>query len=96
MDFLVESKNSLNQFWNVEKKKHLLKKCLVRYFYFQRPKSAAEIKLSIKYGIANITTGIKELISVDVFIEQSRYNSYLKRQAKLFGLQNNAFLFFGN
>ncbi len=51
---------------NVEKKKHLPKKCLVRYLYFHEPKSAAEISINIQSGTSDIRTGIKELISEGV------------------------------
>jgi len=91
MDFLTESKNSIQQLSNVEKKKHLLKKRIVKYLYFNGSKSAAEISKKLKSSIPTITTTINELIAVDVISEQGQGNSSGGRRPNLYGLQNNTF-----
>ena len=95
MDFLTETKNSLHQLSNVEKKKHLLKKRIVRYLYFNGPKSAAEISKKLKSSIPTITTTIIELISNDVIKEQGQGNSSGGRRPNLYGLQNDTFFILG-
>lgn len=95
MDFLTKSKKSLEQLSNVEKKKHLLKKRIVRYLYFNGPNSAAEISKKLKSSIPTITATINELISLDVLIEQGQGNSSGGRKPNLFGLQNNTFYILG-
>ncbi|MEN8121274.1 MAG: ROK family protein [Bacteroidota bacterium] len=95
MDFLTESKNSLKQLSNVEKKKHLLKKRIVRYLYFNGAKSAADISKKLKSSIPTITATVNELISVDVIKEQGQGNSSGGRRPNLFGLQKNTFYILG-
>jgi len=95
MEFLIESKNSLKQLSNVEKKKHLLKKRIVRYLYFHGSKSAAEISIKLKSSIPTITATINELISIDVITEQGQGSSSGGRRPNLFGLQNNTFYILG-
>lgn len=95
MNFFTETKNSLQQLSNVEKKKHLLKKRIVRHLYFHGSKSAAEISKKLKSSIPTITAIISELIATDVIVEQGRGNSSGGRRPNLFGLQKNTFYILG-
>ena len=95
MNFLTETKNSLQHLSNVEKKKHLLKKRIVRYLYFHGSKSAAEISKKLKSSIPTITATISELIANEVITEQGQGNSSGGRRPNLFGLQKNTFYILG-
>ena len=95
MDFLTKSEKVLEQLSNVEKKKLLLKRRIVRYLYFHGSKSAAEISKKLKSSIPTITTIINELITANVITEQGQGISSGGRRPILYGLQNNAFYILG-
>lgn len=95
MDFIYKSKNSLQYLSNVEKKKQLLKKRIIRYLYFHGPKSAAEISKKLKSSIPTITASINELLKLNVIIEQGQGDSSGGRRPNLYGLQNNVFYILG-
>ncbi len=95
MNFLIEPKNRLKTLSNVEKKKHLLKRRIVRYLYFHGPKSAAEISKKLKSSIPTISSIINELLSLDVIIEQGQGNSSGGRRPNLYGLQDDVFYILG-
>ncbi len=95
MDFIIESKSALQSLSNVEKKKHVLKRRIVRYLYFHGPKSAAEISKRLKSSIPTITAIINELIKINVIIEQGQGNSSGGRRPNLFGLQDDVFYILG-
>jgi glucokinase-like ROK family protein len=95
MDFIIESKSTLQSLSNVEKKKHILKRRIVRYLYFHGPKSAAEISKRLKSSIPTITATINELININVIIEQGQGNSSGGRRPNLFGLQDDVFYILG-
>ncbi|MCF6239765.1 MAG: ROK family protein [Bacteroidales bacterium] len=95
MNFLIEPKSTLKSLSNVEKKKHLLKRRIVRYLYFHGPKSAAEISKKLKSSIPTISSIINELINANVIIEQGQGDSSGGRRPNLYGLQDNVFYILG-
>ena len=95
MDFLTKNTTKKSLLSNVEKKKHLLKKRIVRYVYFSGSKSAAEISKKLKTSIPTITSTINELISSDILLEQGHGNSSGGRRPNLYGLQKNIFYILG-
>ena len=95
MDFLTKNTTSNSLLSNVEKKKYLLKKRIVRYVYFSGSKSAAEISKKLKTSIPTITSTINELISSNILLEQGHGNSSGGRRPNLYGLQKNIFYILG-
>ena len=95
MYFLTKSEKAQHKLSNVEKKKYLLKKRIVRFLYFHGSKSAAQISKKLKSSIPTITTIITELISINVIVDQGQGTSSGGRRPNLYGLQEDTFYILG-
>jgi N-acetylglucosamine repressor len=80
---------------NVEKKKRLLKKKVVRYLYFHGPKSAIEISKKLKTSIPTITSTIAILCKNGILSEEGQGNSSGGRRPLLYGLCRNSLYILG-
>ena len=95
MNFLIAPDNRKEELGNVEKKKQVLKRRIVRYLYFHGPKPAAQISKKLKSSIPTVTATINELIDEKVVVEQGQGDSSGGRRPNLFGLQDDVFYILG-
>jgi len=90
-----KEEKSYSELNNVEKKKNLLRKKVVRYLYFHGPKSSIDISNRLKASVPTIISMISDMCESGVIAEEGQGASSGGRRPLLYGLRRDSLYILG-